>query len=42
MHQTQVPGGVADPVGELEAIEVDVLPGVDLRLTTELMVIGIA
>lgn len=41
MHRTQVPGGAADPVGERRAIEIDTLPGVDLRLTIERKVIGI-
>jgi hypothetical protein len=35
VHRTQVPGGAADPVGERGAIEIDALPGVDLRLTIE-------
>lgn len=41
MHRTQVSGGAADPIGERGAIEIDSLPGVDLRLTIERKVIGI-
>ncbi|ESX09824.1 hypothetical protein X767_32715 [Mesorhizobium sp. LSJC264A00] len=32
VDRTQVPGGAADPIGERGAIEIDSLPGVDLRL----------
>ena len=41
MHRTQVPGGAADPVGERGAIEIDALPGADLRLAIERQVVGI-
>jgi hypothetical protein len=41
MHRTQVPGSTADPVGERGTIEIDALPGPDLRLAIERQVIGI-
>jgi len=31
-----MPGGAANPVGECRSIEIDALPGVNLRLTVEM------
>ncbi|ANT54836.1 hypothetical protein A6B35_33275 (plasmid) [Mesorhizobium amorphae CCNWGS0123] len=36
-----MPGRAADPVGERGAVQIDALPGVDLRLAIERQVIGI-
>ncbi len=41
MHRTQMPGRAADPVGQRGAVEIDALPGVDLRLTIERQMVGI-
>ena len=36
-----MPGGAADPIGERRAVEMDALPGIDLRLAIERQMIGI-
>ena len=41
VHGPQMPGGVPDPVGKRRTVEVDPLPGVDLRLTIERQMIGV-
>ena len=41
MQRAQVPGGMADPVGQRRAIEIDALAGVDLGLPVERQMIGI-
>lgn len=41
VDRTQMPGRAAYPVGKRGAVEVDALPGVDLRLTIERQVVGI-
>ena len=41
MHGSQQEGGPADPVGQRRAIQLDALPGIDLRLAIERQVIGV-
>ena len=41
MQRAQVPGGMADPVGQRRAIEIDALAGVDLGLPVERQMVGI-
>ena len=41
MQRAQVPGGMADPVGQRRAIEIDALAGVDLGLAIQRQMVGI-
>ena len=41
VQRTQVPGGVADPVGQCRAIQIDALPGVNLGLAVQRQMVGI-
>ena len=41
MHRPQQEGGTADPIGQGRAVELDALPGVNLRLAVQRKVIGI-
>lgn len=41
MHGPQQEGGLADPVGQGRAIQVQALPGIDLGLTVERKMIGV-
>ena len=41
MHRPQMTGGPADPIGQGRAIQIDALPGIDLRLPVERQMIGV-
>ena len=41
MQRAQVPGGMADPVGQRGAIQIDALAGVNLGLAVERQMVGI-
>ena len=41
MNRLQHKGGAADPVGQRGTIEIDALPGVNLRLPVQRKMIGV-